>query len=418
MVHRDGGRLSRRQRARQARAKLVTDAGGEVKVSILTGVSNTSEGVDLSHELRLVRSALLYADKVELVSPVAAMLSGILAETAQGGDFLAETMENLDDSTLRHLSDGKDPDQLRAQLQLMRSLSSLSRAERRKRLGTEGSRQLGELTQQFRAVMSKGAADIGSVMQGIWEGAGAPDLEPAAAAGLLTIRGDVFNPSLPADQAIEHYAASLQVLVEDPTNHLMFDRQMGDLTRKLLEEHPDLEDSLAPHSRRATLGAGLATRLPAFPDASMTAIIDARTQLATPLGRYRRAVGTLSGRLAAGPVDNPELATEIEDLWRDDVQPTIQALAKDLSAGAFARNLVAQMPTDGKAWGGVAAFGASYLQIGVGSLADLAQPAALVASASFLGASVGDAVKTTLTMRRDARTHDLYYLLALNDHLA
>jgi len=415
---RGGDGLSRRQRVKQAKAKLVASPSGEVKVSILTGVTNTSEGLDLSHDVRLVRSALLYADKVELVSPVAAMLAGILTGLSQGGDFVAEMMTGLDDSTLRYLSDGQDPGQLRAQLQLMRSLSSLPRAQRRKLLTKDQARQLAEMTQQFRQVMNQGAEGMGTAMQGMWERAGAPDLEPAAAEGLLTIRGDVYDFTLPNDRVVDHFADGLQRLVEDPTNHLMFDRQMGDLTRKLLEARPDLEQRLAPHTKRATLGAGLTTRLPAFPDASMTAIIDARTELSAPLSRYRRAVGDMSERLAAGPVDNPELATEIEDLWRDDVQPALQSLASDLSATALAQNLVGQLPTDGRAWGGLAALGVSYMQVGVGALTELTQPAALVAGASLAGTALGDAVKATVSKRKDARSHDLYYLLALNDHLA
>lgn len=417
MAHRGWDGLSRRQRAKQAKAKLVAGPGGEVKVSILTGVTNTPEGLDLTHEVRLVRSALLYADKVELVSPVAAMLAGTLAGLSQGGGFVADIFDTLDDSTLAYLSDGQDPAQLRAALLTMRALSSLPRAQRRQ-LPKEQAEQLAQLTQQFKQMLDQSAEGMGTAMQGLWERAGAPDLEPAAAEGLLTIRNDVFDFTLPTDEAIEFFAAGLQRLVEDPTNHLMFDRQMGDLTRRLLEERPNLEDSLAPHTKRATLGAGLATRLPAFPDAPMTAIIDARTELSAPLGRYRRAVGNMSGRLAAGPVDNPGLATEIEDLWRDDVQPTLQTLAEDLSVGAFARNLAGQVPTDGKAWGGAAALGVSFLQIGVSALPDPTQPAALVAGATLAGSALGDAIRSTMAKRKDARTHDLYYLLALNDHLA
>ncbi|NHB84969.1 hypothetical protein G7085_11070 [Tessaracoccus sp. HDW20] len=387
-------------------------------MSIITGATNSSEGLDLSHEVRLVRSALLYADRVDLLSPPAAMLAGIIAGTAQGGDFVLDVMNNLDDATLQHLSGGKDPTKLRGELQLMSSLTSLPRAERRRRLGAEGSRQLSALSRQFRQMMDKGAADMGTAMQSVWERAGAPDLEQAAEAGLLTIRGDLIDFNLPADQAAENFAASLQKLMEDPTNHLMFDEQMGGLTRRLLEERPELKSSLTPHTKRATLGSGLAARLPAFPDAPMAAILAARNELEAPLGRYRRAVGQMSARLAAGPVDNPQLATEIEDLWQDDVQPTLRQLSDGLSASAFVPHLLGQLPADGKVWSGLASFGVSFLQVGVGALAELTQPAALATGAGLVATSLGKAAKATIANRQDARSHGLYYLLALNERLA
>ena len=95
MAHRGWDGLSRRQRVRQAKAKLVAGPGGEGKVSIVTGGTHAPDGVDLRHEVRLVRSALLYADKVELVSPVAAMLAGTLAGLAQGGGFVADVQDLL-----------------------------------------------------------------------------------------------------------------------------------------------------------------------------------------------------------------------------------------------------------------------------------------------------------------------------------
>lgn len=198
----------------------------------------------------------------------------------------------------------------------------------------------------------------------------------------------------------------------------MFDEQMGGLTRNLLAERPELQDGLAPHAKRATLGTGLVTKLPAFPDAPMATILEARIELASPLGRYRRAIGQLSERLAAGPVDTPALASEIEDLWRDEVHPTLRQLDRDLSASVIATQLRDQVPSDPKAWGGLAAFAVSFLHVGVGALADLTQPATQAAGASLLAASMGKAAQAALQERRKARSHDLYYLLALNDKLA
>ena len=47
-------------------------------ITITAGIAN---GLDLRHETSLVKSALLYADKVTLCSPVSSMMFSMLAST-------------------------------------------------------------------------------------------------------------------------------------------------------------------------------------------------------------------------------------------------------------------------------------------------------------------------------------------------
>ncbi len=112
-VH-DGGvtrrdRSGRRSPNRRATRKPIAPRPAPLRVAIVTSPGSTGGEIDLRHELRLIRSALLYADEVELVSPASEMLAG-LHEFSQGtGDDFLALMLSLDDSTMASLGAGAFP---------------------------------------------------------------------------------------------------------------------------------------------------------------------------------------------------------------------------------------------------------------------------------------------------------------------
>jgi hypothetical protein len=110
------GRASRRQRVKRSKAAVRIEPGGGLKIVIATGPQQGPAGFSVEEDVRLVRSALLYADQVELISPGALMIASLAAGAAQGPDFVFELMGTLDESTLRHLGFDGDIAQMRRTL--------------------------------------------------------------------------------------------------------------------------------------------------------------------------------------------------------------------------------------------------------------------------------------------------------------
>ena len=346
---RASGRASRQRRDKRSKVAVRIEASGGLKIVIATGPQQGAAGLSVEDDVRLVRSALLYADRVELISPGALMIASLAAGAAQGPDFVFELMGTLDESTLRHLGFDGDIAQMRSTLATIKQLNDLPRAQRRRLLGAGGSRQIRAIVAEMVGKFLHGEQGFEAVASNLWEQAGAPDLAVAADAGLLTLSTDAFDFSAQTGLQMEQYVETLRRLLADPQCHLMFDEQIaGIVTAMLREEQAEMHPLTAEHALRAATGTGLVERLPAFPEAPMDTILEARSELAESLVRYRKRIIDLSAKLISGPLESA-LKTEVDDLWRDEVRPTLVSLRRDLSATRLAKDAAFDLATDAKA---------------------------------------------------------------------
>src|SRR3954468_3904210 len=96
-------RGTRGRRDRRSKASVRIEPSGGLTIVIATGPQEGPAGLSVEEDVRLVRSALLYADQVELISPGALMVAAIAAGAAQGPGFVFELMGTVDDNNLRRL---------------------------------------------------------------------------------------------------------------------------------------------------------------------------------------------------------------------------------------------------------------------------------------------------------------------------
>lgn len=121
-------RPNRRDRPRRVRTVA---SGARLHVVVATQPRPArASGVDLTHEVALVKAALLYADTVELVSPAAALLQTARAlESATVSDAL-NLLSALDPTTLGHLGGGGLPTNWRDLVQVAQMLNALPPTQR------------------------------------------------------------------------------------------------------------------------------------------------------------------------------------------------------------------------------------------------------------------------------------------------
>lgn len=410
-------RESRRDRPRRVKAVV---SSSRLHLVVATQPRPVPGGVvDLSHEVALVKAALLYADTVELVSPGAQLMEGTRAMGGASVDDTLQLLASLDPSTLRHLG-GKDlPPNWLTIIQGARLLATLAPAQRRELAGGADPEAIDELVAMVRGFEGP-AGQLRDIAHGLIDGSGLRDLDEPVKLGLVRLTG-VGLESADTTEIVNHVVERIREVLQDPAAHALFDEATASLARSLVEEGWIEPDSLSlVHARQAAVSGGLIARLPSFPDSPMHDVLGLRADLAAPLARYRRGISDLASKLQAQVYDE-QSAAEIDDLWRNQVSPTLQDLREGLAEHSFVRSLARQAASDPKAVAaGVASAGALVMGFQSGEtlqtmIAMLAGGAGAVGSTAALA---GRAANDGISGRRAARKHDLFYLHEVDSRLS
>ena len=411
-VSKQSRRASRRDRPKGRRSRLAPSAGESgLRLVVATSPSDFDDGRFLAHDLQLIRSALLYADTVELLSPAALMVGSVAVLEQAGGDGWMALLSSLDDDTLTHLGVDGDLTEWRQAVAGYQALSSLPRAERRRLLGQHNAGMQQARNEFERLVRSPGG--VSKTLNVILEKAGAPELVEAVESGVLTLNWDFMELGADTDTQIAQYTDKLKSLLSSPNEHLLLDDRIGGIARSLLEEgHVVPHDLTFDRATRSQVGTGLVSRLPAFPNASVASVLKARVELSEALTNYRAGVTKVSERIRSGPFDE-SLQHEVTDLWRDEVAPAVDRLSKDLSSTRLLRDAAVNLAVDAKT-----AMSAAAMFFGVDTFTHVHQAlAAGAAGLPVVGKAAASAYKESADRRDASHRHEFFYLLELERRL-
>lgn len=403
-------RESRRNRPKRQRSRAglraIADEG--LKLVVATSPEGVQDGGThvLGHDLQMVRSALLYADHVELLSPLVPLVSSMAAVNDAGIDGFLAVYASLEDDQLAHMG-LPDPGDFKESMMKYQQFLALPRAERRRLPEFQAMREqmLKEAAEHF-----GGKGGPQELLARKLEESGAPELVEALDSGLLTLNVDFMPEDGDQDKLMENYAAELGRMLTSADSHLLLDQYIASMAGAMIREGMVEPSELTmDRATRSRLGTGLASKLPAFPNATVASVLEARADLAEPLARYRGGVTQIARQLRFTAVD-PELDGEIADMWRDEVQPAVRNIEQDLSRTRLVKE--AGHVASGDIWG-LGASGAIYF--GMEKLTDIENwMTAGVTAASFLGRSLHSAIRAAEQRRQDARRHQWFYLLELD----
>lgn len=307
-----------------ALAKIVVQGGGEAALRRLNtkkGQNRADAGLvlrvavapgahDLSRESEITKTALLYGDSVELVSPTAAMLFAVRSLRT----MTASERLTMSEPILTLLGDGAAGAivaQLRAVLQA-RHLSG-SALTRQKKL----QRGFDERWEEISAVGDQ-----------LWLEGGGGELDVAWDAGLLKF-GLVEEAVSDYDGLVDHFVESLRASVQGTHEYPLFDDSSGSLVSTALAEGVwHIPDLTAKRLAETTMATGLVGQLPAYPMASMRGILEARDALGEHLPTFRRSVTRLDA-VANDPFDE-SFNDLILDVYRKEVEPAFEDIRNEL----------------------------------------------------------------------------------------
>lgn len=324
-----------------------------------------------------------------------------------------------DDYLTKHME--IDPSEVRQYAEFMSTVTTLSRQERRSHP------HLRAVDQKISEFLSKdNVSAIQRHVKQMWDQYGGPELDAAIEHGILEIDQDWFFDIETND--IDQ--ARLLEKLRSPDSHLLVDSQIQKVAeaavREGLIEVPDAQSS---RLRKTKAGTSMITHLPAFENAPVEDILEARAETRDYLGRYRTTVAQLAKQLQAEPF-SPELSIEIEDLWFDEVLQRVidmQQALEDSSLGGALKTAISNLPGSLPAIAGAGIITPSAIQLGVNALTNIESlipaftaSALATGSAAWAGfqkdfkSSYGDSRMS----KREAKEDGLFYLYSANQALS
>lgn len=412
------GKQSRRQ-SRRERPGRQRGVPKPLQVVIGTAPHSDFTGPSMESDLRLVRSAVLYADTVHLVSPAAAMLGSVSALAAGDELDVLQLVTSLDDGTIAHLAGNNLPDNWRDAVTRMALLGSRDWDSLEALTGEVVPPEVRAASDEWRDTLRAALGEFQGVAGTMIESSGAGELSPAIEAGILTLSSSGLEGGSDADDMVAAYVDILRTHLRDPSVHLLFDEQIRDLVRGLIDEGQVEPSALSMvHAGRAAVGTGLVARLPAFPGVPLDELLQLRADLEDPLSRYRRAVAEMARRLNT-PVLDPALEADLDDLWSLDAEPALQDLRAGLADHGLVREAARSIATDVSSL--VAGAAGSSITLGVSSWADLSGwlqvAGGVLPMAAALSGTGARALQARKAERQAAHRHDLFYLFELSQRL-
>jgi hypothetical protein len=299
--------------------------------------ANPGTAVSVVPELDLVKAALLYGDKVTLISPMTTMF--------------------LQVEGLKRFS-------LRQELELVRRVApilmspeevpafeqGLGQVDEFLRATAKGSGSLGQqllragLLQRFAPTQRK----VSEAVREIGDQAGINQLALARAKGLLEIEsadpGDEMdllvscirfaklaetgepNEDTYMGRIVETFVSKLSRHLSSGREYLIFDQQIANLTEASIRTGL-FSPAKGPTGRsaEAMTASALMGRLPTFPNATMDEVIDIRGELAPSLTQFRSAMVTIAKTFTSAPWES-DFEDEVQDAWVETVLPAMEAV--------------------------------------------------------------------------------------------
>jgi hypothetical protein len=284
----------------------VTANPTSLHITIVAGSIGRHGALDLSQETRLVKAALLYADRVTLANPkmmIIASMAGIIPGNLEHRRAAVLGMMNV-------LPEGE------ATRAVYEELRHKRRKSVREMLVLRG------LVER----LDRGAEQAVAQVESMLEEAGAGELDEALRAGVVDLNHLGLNESDPGLARVTLWLADLivEMVALSSPRYPMFDDAPDGLLATMIREGRAPGARLAGAAQPA-LASRLIGRLDAFPDAPMSAVLEARRTLDAPLVRLRLAIAKMQAELETIPLDE-DFDRAVRDTYEKRIVPALEEL--------------------------------------------------------------------------------------------
>lgn len=376
----------------EAKEEMIITMGFDFTVAIVP--NNTS----LEREMNYIKSALLYADKVTLISPLAYMFNRL---TDKGNSLNERTVIKLIEQILP-LAKLNDTSFYEETYPVIKEFSNIIHSKRYKSIPyvkkLEIQRQLRSFTMEVCEVMFS--------LVGEQHG---NELQTLINKGQVEI--EKFNHSLgDLDLCVKDYCDLLTKSIQ--SSYPLFDTQSNDLMKAAVDSRIV---NLSSIDKQKITHAGLTDnyiqKLPSFSEASMDELIDIKNELSKPLTRFRGKMLEYSESIQSMPWDT-DFESECELLYNKEVVPALLEIEESTKDGSFIKNLGRKFLTDEGVWrstGGLVVSIAAGGVISAFNNAISSDTAMLVTGGTYAATKIASAYEEYTANKREIERKDLYF---------
>jgi len=365
------------------------------EITVVTGASG--DGFDVTRELRHVKAALLYADRVRLVSPKMAMLEA-------AGRLLDGDEQERNHRLMRIAAEAFGDQRVRAALEVLQRKRGKDRHPTLIALDQQAHRRIASAVPQVEAAIAgfRSQPSVAEIYRARDAGVLALDGLGIEAAPLIIDSILARRQSRPLQPSRDFQSRLLQNMAREVAparnTYPMFDDQIRELVRVMGSLLPntqiDAKAAAEPH-----LATAFIARMESFPDARMDDLLDVRRELGGPLIHFRSAVAGMAREMSETPLDE-EFGRAADALYREKVAPAILEIRELEEERGYRHQLLRQV-TIGEAKPDIA--GASIGAIGLAAATYGSLPffAAAVAGAAGPGLSSVHNLIAAIARERD-----------------
>jgi hypothetical protein len=372
-----------------------------------------SDDLDLDKEIRMLKAALLYADKVKLYSPKLPSIQAI----SRFQDFSPELRLKFLERIIPYLSP-ENAQKLSASLDEYKQLLGREKLDHHEL----------QRKREFERKLEQEWGDIAEQANAFVCGSQLGQIDSAIKAGVLELHDfrNSGDDSGALDLMIENVASSAargRDLKAGP-DKIWVAEFVKNLSRSVSDDstYPLLDNAvgnqIAPgmagmdKGKQAQLARYLLERLPLFDKASVNEILDIRRELDKPLTHFRSAIIDYSEDIKSTPWDRG-FPPEAEKIYLRDVKPAMLDMEEAVQSNKFLANLIRKLAEKP-----IVLQAGSFLSIVVSQLSSL--PKELVTGLGISLASaplIYEAYEEWSRKNRDIKQNKLYFYYSAGKHL-
>lgn len=271
--------------------------------------------LSIEKDLRMIKAALLYADKVDLYSYQTSLILQLLLLKELDFDQMLEIFQAVLNIT--------DPSQA---IEIAEGINKYKQYNHRKIDSLK--------VYKFRQMMKKSWEEhiIKRFVGKLEKESSINEILPILKSGHLNAY--IFQSSDTLTAVIEFYLL-LANAITSSTTYALFDASSANLINSAIDANiltvPESSSSRAKH---ISLAANILERLPLFDRASISEVMDIRKELKAPLVRFRQAIMTFSEAIQSEPW-NKEFLSEAESLFRKEIEPAVLEIEESVNANKY-----------------------------------------------------------------------------------
>ncbi len=396
-----------------------------LQMAVLTAPKSGPAGMTLENDVKLIRSGILYADRIKLVSPSAALFTELEGVSASGEDALIDLVSQLDNDVYRAVGTRGFTPEEREILPWALDLARMPPSQVRRKWGNKlAPPHVLTWAMRFKKVLSSSTARFNETSKTITEGADVSQLKPAIDAGVLDISGSADLKDLLSatatrsgrrqDSLMREWILTIRTHLRDPSVHVLCDETIRKIVKDLIDRGIESPGRLSmKNAGEAALGGGLIARLPALPNAPLDELLDLRDDLSGPRMRFRAAVSRLEEKFESQAFDD-EFAAEIQATWTTDVAPALAEIEEEFKDHTLVREVGRHLRQDVQK---LVAKGAG-IYFALGPMASLENWLALTASiAGPTSQMFSDAANDKKAGLQQAKGQEFFFLFEANRSL-